>query len=255
MPCRRRIRAAFVGSLDPRIHRQRIRLLRGIEENYSPTFIAEGRYLHEMADVYRKSRIVFNQSVRNDLNMRVFEGMAAGALMVTDAIRRNGLEDLFTAGETLVTYVSEASFSRSSIITSRTSRSGGPSRSAGERWGAASRHVRAARAPVDADVSGRSARPADGAEGAPLDALERVPPGGGRARNRMAAHVVAALRGGGPTVTRDIVLTTKPRPACYLCGREGLALHDGLQDRLFNVAGEWSLRQCPEQSGRAIWLI
>ena len=67
-------RVAFVGSLDPRIHRQRIRLLRGIEENYSPTFIAEGRYLHEMADVYRKSRIVFNQSVRNDLNMRVFEG-------------------------------------------------------------------------------------------------------------------------------------------------------------------------------------
>jgi spore maturation protein CgeB len=62
----------------------------------------------EMADVYRKSRIVFNQAVRNDLNMRVFEGMAAGALMVTDTIHQNGMEDLFTPGEHLVTYASEA---------------------------------------------------------------------------------------------------------------------------------------------------
>ncbi|MGD1002791.1 MAG: glycosyltransferase [Candidatus Brocadiia bacterium] len=99
---------AFVGSLDPRIHRERCRLLRRIAERYPPTFIAGNCYLQEMADAYRKSRIVFNQAVRNDLNMRVFEGMAAGALMVTDAIQRNGLENLFTAGEHLVTYASEA---------------------------------------------------------------------------------------------------------------------------------------------------
>ena len=99
---------AFVGSLDPRIHRERCRLLRRIAERYPPTFIAGNCYLQEMADAYRKSRIVFNQAVRNDLNMRVFEGMAAGALMVTDVIRRNGLEDLFTPGEHLVTYASEA---------------------------------------------------------------------------------------------------------------------------------------------------
>ena len=107
---------AFVGSLDPRIHRQRIRLLRGIEENYSPTFIAEGRYLHEMANVYRKSRIVFNQSVRNDLNMRVFEGMAAGALMVTDAmLSPDAWRTSSPAGERLVTYVSEAELFENSI--------------------------------------------------------------------------------------------------------------------------------------------
>ncbi|MGD1002790.1 MAG: class I SAM-dependent methyltransferase [Candidatus Brocadiia bacterium] len=55
-------------------------------------------------------------------------------------------------------------------------------------------------------------------------------------------------------MTRDIVLATKPRPACYLCGREGMVLHDGLQDRLFNVAGDWRLRQCPEESCGLIWL-
>jgi SAM-dependent methyltransferase len=56
------------------------------------------------------------------------------------------------------------------------------------------------------------------------------------------------------TVTRDIVLATRPRPACHLCGREGRILHDALQDRLFNVAGEWRLRQCPEESCGLIWL-
>jgi hypothetical protein len=48
----------------------------------------------EMADVYAAAKVVFNASINGDLNMRFFEGLAAGALVVTDRIQ-NGLPELF----------------------------------------------------------------------------------------------------------------------------------------------------------------
>lgn len=57
-----------------------------------------------MALIYSQSRIVFNCSVRGDLNMRVFEAMACGAFLITDRAKDNGLDLLFKDGEDLVTY-------------------------------------------------------------------------------------------------------------------------------------------------------
>jgi hypothetical protein len=57
----------------------------------------------EITDVYSRSRIVFNSSVNGDLNMRVFEAMASGKMLVTDRIR-NGQGDLFAEGVHLVGY-------------------------------------------------------------------------------------------------------------------------------------------------------
>lgn len=57
----------------------------------------------EMANVYGRSKIVFNASVNGDVNMRVFEAMASGALLVTDRIG-NGLSDLFEEGAHYVGY-------------------------------------------------------------------------------------------------------------------------------------------------------
>jgi hypothetical protein len=54
-------------------------------------------------EVYGRSRMVLNQTVGGDLNFRVFEGLASGALLVTERTG-NGLEHLFTDGEHLVTY-------------------------------------------------------------------------------------------------------------------------------------------------------
>lgn len=51
-----------------------------------------------MYAIYGQSRSVFNPPVRNDLNMRVFEAMAAGSVLVTKRLRDNGMEDLFTEG-------------------------------------------------------------------------------------------------------------------------------------------------------------
>lgn len=57
----------------------------------------------EMGRAYSRSRIVINKSIGCDVNMRVFEALAAGALLVTDRIG-NGLDELLTEGAHYVGY-------------------------------------------------------------------------------------------------------------------------------------------------------
>lgn len=57
----------------------------------------------EVGEVYSQSRIVFNTSIAGDVNMRVFEGTACGALVVTNSTA-NGLNELFEVGREIVTY-------------------------------------------------------------------------------------------------------------------------------------------------------
>jgi glycosyltransferase involved in cell wall biosynthesis/SAM-dependent methyltransferase len=57
---------------------------------------------NEMASLYARSKIVVNACVNRDVNMRVFEAMASGALLITD--EADGLEDLFKDGIHLVVY-------------------------------------------------------------------------------------------------------------------------------------------------------
>ncbi|MEM9854050.1 MAG: glycosyltransferase [Pseudomonadota bacterium] len=56
-----------------------------------------------MGPVYSRSKIVINRSIDGDLNMRVFEAMAAGALLVTDRIG-NGLSEIAKEGVHYVGY-------------------------------------------------------------------------------------------------------------------------------------------------------
>ena len=48
--------------------------------------------------------MVFNRSILNDVNMRVFEAVACGSLLVTNDLAQNGLDELLRDGEHLVTY-------------------------------------------------------------------------------------------------------------------------------------------------------
>jgi len=57
----------------------------------------------EMARVLNQARIVFNESFFGDVNFRVFEAMACGALLLTEDVG-NGLMDLFTPDRDLVAY-------------------------------------------------------------------------------------------------------------------------------------------------------
>src|SRR5262249_21777211 len=63
-------------------------------------------YFDDMARAYSAAKIVFNRSVANDVNMRVFEALACGSLLVTNDLSENGQNELFTPCVDLVTYAS-----------------------------------------------------------------------------------------------------------------------------------------------------
>src|SRR5262249_11185838 len=92
------IAVSFVGSLDAALHPERVALLAALPPRL-PLHVGAGPY----AEVFGRSRIVFNQTVRGDLNGRVFEAMACGAMLLTERTG-NGLTDLFADGEELITY-------------------------------------------------------------------------------------------------------------------------------------------------------
>jgi hypothetical protein len=94
----KRYPVAFVGTLDPRLNPERVALIEALRARL-PLYAAEGDY----RNVFPAARVVLNQTVRGDLNARVFEAMACGAFLVTERTE-NGLLDLFAEGQHLVTY-------------------------------------------------------------------------------------------------------------------------------------------------------
>jgi hypothetical protein len=97
----------FVGNLSI-AHRgtARARRLKLLTEQFKTNDFVRQYTPSEVGAVYSQSRIVFNTSLAGDVNMRVFEGSAAGALVVTDEIG-NGLRELFDVGRELVTYTND----------------------------------------------------------------------------------------------------------------------------------------------------
>jgi glycosyltransferase involved in cell wall biosynthesis len=94
------IDVCFVGNVFPG---PRAELLDVLQARYANAFV--GRcYFKEMARKYSTSRIVFNRSIRNDVNMRVFEALACGSLLVTNDLSAYGLGELFRDGQHLATY-------------------------------------------------------------------------------------------------------------------------------------------------------
>lgn len=80
---------------------RRPRLLALLKERFPNNRIVQC-WPHEMALAYAQSKIVVNACVNRDVNMRVFEAMASGALLITDPA--DGLEELFEDGKHLVVY-------------------------------------------------------------------------------------------------------------------------------------------------------
>lgn len=61
-----------------------------------------GRMFERAADIYTRSRIVFNHAINDDVNMRVFEALATRSLLLTPEV--SSLDVLFQDGVHLVTY-------------------------------------------------------------------------------------------------------------------------------------------------------
>jgi hypothetical protein len=98
----------FVGNLAA-AHRKtaRARRLALLAERYSTNDFYRHYPPAEVGEVYSRSRIVFNTSIAGDVTMRIFEGAAAGALVLTDAVA-NGLAELFTVGQEIVVFDDDA---------------------------------------------------------------------------------------------------------------------------------------------------
>jgi hypothetical protein len=94
----KRFGATFVGTLNPDLNADRVKFFSALGQ-IIPMHITSGYYPH----IFPHAEIVVNQTVKGDLNFRVFEAMMCGALLLTEKTE-NGLFELFRDGEHLVTY-------------------------------------------------------------------------------------------------------------------------------------------------------
>jgi GT2 family glycosyltransferase/tetratricopeptide (TPR) repeat protein len=82
---------------------ERLDLAEQIRRHFPRSFVGQ-KYFEEMAQTYSASQIALNLNVAGDLNMRVFEVMSCGAMLLTNTSENDGLKLHFKAGEHLDTY-------------------------------------------------------------------------------------------------------------------------------------------------------
>jgi len=90
----------FSGSITP-AHQRRKKLLEHLG-NHGINLSIERLFLKDMAEHFSQSKIIFNNAIKNDLNMRVFEALCSGSMLITDSAE--GLSDLFEDKKHLVIY-------------------------------------------------------------------------------------------------------------------------------------------------------
>ncbi len=96
---------AFVGRLDQR--RKRRLILQALKSRF-PVRVwgdrQDNKVSHqEMGRIYSQARLVVNEAIQGEVNLRFFEALAAGALLLTEDVGPN-LQGLLTPGEDLITY-------------------------------------------------------------------------------------------------------------------------------------------------------
>lgn len=92
--------ATFVGTLNPNLNPDRVRFFEALGK-LVPIHVTQGHY----PTIFPHAEIVVNQTVKGDLNFRVFETMMCGALLLTEKTE-NGLLEIFADNTHLVTYTS-----------------------------------------------------------------------------------------------------------------------------------------------------
>ena len=90
----------FVGHLFPG---SRSALIDTLRTEFPDGFVGQ-RYFEQMAITYSQSKLVFNRSILNDLNMRVFEALACGSMLVTNDLKDNAQSETFQDAVHMATY-------------------------------------------------------------------------------------------------------------------------------------------------------
>ncbi len=99
----KRFDVAFVGTEGKK--NLRGKLLKALARRYPNSFIGKAESAL-LSNIYSSAKIGFNYSINNDINMRMFEVLSCGALLVTNFIRDNGFEELFSPGVNVAVYKS-----------------------------------------------------------------------------------------------------------------------------------------------------
>jgi len=103
----------FIGRLsDDRVKRRN--LIRYIARHY-PMHHVEGVSVAEMQDIFARSKIVLNENFFNGLTLRVLQGLAAGAVVLTEA-GGEGVCQYFSHDQHLVYYTPDTILSRIDMI-------------------------------------------------------------------------------------------------------------------------------------------
>lgn len=92
----------FVGQKDSETFPERAGLLNSLSKKYS-VLAVDNIWEENIGKVYSLSKIGFNKSGKQDLNMRVFEIMSSGTMLLTDRAS-NGLSELFQDKKHLKVY-------------------------------------------------------------------------------------------------------------------------------------------------------
>lgn len=104
--CKKEYDVTFVGNYANGVHNKRTELLTALAHNCKLN-VKKNLWYRDVTSEYEKSYIVFNRSLAGDLNMRVYEELASGAMVITDRVDENGGSEFFQDGTHIKYYRSE----------------------------------------------------------------------------------------------------------------------------------------------------
>ncbi len=81
-------------------------ILLTVKREFPNSFIGKAHYT-EMSKIYSSSKIGLNCSLNNDINMRMFEILSCGTMLLTNRIKDNGFGELFVENRHLIVYNSK----------------------------------------------------------------------------------------------------------------------------------------------------
>ncbi|GGP09211.1 glycosyltransferase family protein [Oceanobacillus neutriphilus] len=99
-----------IGTLDPALYKNRIQAIEKIKEKFHADYrlsFHKRVFLHDLAKAYGESKLVINHAADNikSLNLRIFEGIGCGSLLLTDEVPK--LDTLLEDGKHLVLFDSD----------------------------------------------------------------------------------------------------------------------------------------------------
>lgn len=99
-----------IGTLDPALYQNRIRAIKKVKEKFHADYrlsFHKRIFLHDLAKAYGESKLVINHAADNikSLNLRIFEGIGCGSLLLTDKVPK--LDTLLGDGKHLVLFDSD----------------------------------------------------------------------------------------------------------------------------------------------------